>query len=161
MILDTEAEVGITQQSPAGSCSLIVQRPLARSQTDSDTRARAIVVSSRGPGSPWMRSPAATDVAALPRGDPRQKIGPEEIREQGGAAHAAQSSEALTGSDAQASALWREKFRARMRSLATGQGLQCPSPASAAPVDCGDDRREVGLDSSSEARAAFVAALQG
>jgi len=186
---------GMAQHSPA----LIFQRALARSQTDSNTRARAIVVSSRGPGSTWMRSPAAADVAGSPRGETRQKIGPEETGEErerekerdsfirnnlhngvvsgaedgDGAADAGQSSEAPTGSDAQASALWREKFRARMRSLATGDGLrssqQCLAPAHTAPVDRSgggdDDHRGEGLDSSthvsSEARAAFVAALQG
>lgn len=88
--------------------------------------------------------------------------------------------------DAQASdsALWREKFRARMRCLAGGEGgeasLVAPQPNLVAPNPvppvastpssvCGgkkDDelcegRVQTSMDVSSDARAAFVAALQG
>jgi len=67
------------------------------------------------------------------------------------------------------SALWREEFRARMRCLAGGQGLEAnlvapnpappaaSTPASGEKVDDLCERRDV----SSDARAAFVAALQG
>jgi hypothetical protein len=82
------------------------------------------------------------------------------------------------------SALWREKFRARMRCLAGGEGreanLVAPQPNPVAPNhappaastpasvcggikddELGEGRVKTSIDVSSDARAAFVAALQG